>query len=179
MKQISFDQYAPQVLQQLPKGAFLTVSHGGRDNTMTIGWGSLGVIWGKPIFSVLVRPSRFTFGLLESSGEFTVSVPLTDMAKALGICGSKSGRDTDKFAEIGLTALPAEEVSAPLIGECFANLECRVVDRDFVERHNLFVLDVAKAWHDPQQVAPKTLHHKGYGTFVIDGEEITLASEMP
>ena len=116
MQEITFDQYAPQVLQQLPKGAFLTVSHGGRDNTMTIGWGSLGVIWGKPVFSVLVRPSRFTYGLLEASGEFTVSVPLADMAKALGVCGSKSGRDTDKFTAAGLQKLPGIKLATPVIG---------------------------------------------------------------
>ena len=122
MQEIPFDQYAPQVLQQLPKGAFLTVSHGGRDNTMTIGWGSLGVIWGKPVFSVLVRPSRYTYGLLEASGEFTVSVPLTDMAKALGVCGSKSGRDLDKFAAAGLQKLPGIKPKQP---ECWGLVETR------------------------------------------------------
>ena len=140
MKQISFDQYAPQVLQQLPKGAFLTVSHGGRDNTMTIGWGSLGVIWGKPVFSVLVRPSRFTFGLLESSGEFTVSVPLTDMSKALGICGSKSGRDIDKFAEAELQKLPGIKISTPVIGGAGLHYECKVL---FKQPMNPALLDSA------------------------------------
>ena len=140
MKQISFDQYAPQVLQQLPKGAFLTVSHDGRDNTMTIGWGSLGVIWGKPVFSVLVRPSRFTFGLLESSGEFTVSVPLTDMSKALGICGSKSGRDIDKFAEAELQKLPGIKISTPVIGGAGLHYECKVL---FKQPMNPALLDPA------------------------------------
>jgi len=129
MKEISFDEYAPQVLQTLPRGAFLTVSHGGRANTMTIGWGSLGVIWGKPIFSVLVRPSRFTFGLLEAGGEFTVSIPLTDMSKALGICGNKSGRDLDKFAAAGLKKLPGIKLATPVIGGAGLHYECKVVCR--------------------------------------------------
>ena len=140
MKQISFDQYAPQVLQQLPKGAFLTVSHDGRDNTMTIGWGSLGVIWGKPVFSVLVRPSRFTFGLLESSGEFTVSVPLTDMSKALGICGSKSGRDIDKFAAAELQKMQGIKISTPVIGGAGLHYECKVL---FKQPMNPALLDPA------------------------------------
>ena len=140
MKQISFDQYAPQVLQQLPKGAFLTVSHGGRDNTMTIGWGSLGVIWGKPVFSVLVRPSRFTFGLLESSGEFTVSVPLTAMSKALGICGSKSGRDIDKFAAAELQKMQGIKISTPVIGGAGLHYECKVL---FKQPMNPALLDPA------------------------------------
>lgn len=140
MKQISFDQYAPQVLQQLPKGAFLTVSHDGRDNTMTIGWGSLGVIWGKPVFSVLVRPSRFTFGLLESSSEFTVSVPLTDMSKALGICGSKSGRDIDKFAAAELQKMQGIKISTPVIGGAGLHYECKVL---FKQPMNPALLDPA------------------------------------
>ena len=127
MQNIPFEQYAPQVLKQLPKGAFLTVSHSGRDNTMTIGWGSLGVVWGKPIFSVLVRPSRYTFGLLEASGEFTVSVPLTDMTKALAICGSQSGRDIDKFAAAGLQKLPGIKLATPVIAGAGLHYECKVV----------------------------------------------------
>ena len=140
MQEITFDQYAPQVLQQLPKGAFLTVSHGGRDNTMTIGWGSLGVIWGKPIFSVLVRPSRFTYGLLEASGEFTVSVPLTDMSKALGICGSKSGRDIDKFAAAELQKMQGIKISTPVIGGAGLHYECKVL---FKQPMNPALLDPA------------------------------------
>ena len=127
MKEITFDQYAPQVIQTLPKGAFLTVRHGGRDNVMTIGWGTIGVIWGQPIFSVLVRPSRFTFGLLEASGEFTVSIPLTDMSKALAVCGSKSGRDIDKFAAAGLQKLPGVKIATPVISGAGLHYECKVV----------------------------------------------------
>ena len=127
MKEISFEEYAPQVLQALPKGAFLTVRNAGRDNTMTIGWGSIGVIWNKPIFTVLVRPSRFTFGLLEASGEFTVSVPRTDMAKALALCGSKSGRDIDKFAVAGLQKLPGLKIATPVIAGAGLHYECKVV----------------------------------------------------
>ena len=127
MQEVSFEKYAPQVNQTLPKGAFLTVSHAGRDNTMTIGWGSIGVIWNKPIFTALVRPSRFTFGLLEAGGEFTVSVPLTDMSKALALCGSKSGRDLDKFAAASLQKLPGTKISTPVIGGAGLHYECRVV----------------------------------------------------
>jgi flavin reductase (DIM6/NTAB) family NADH-FMN oxidoreductase RutF len=140
MQEISFDQYSAQVLQALPKGAFLTVSHGGRDNTMTIGWGSLGVIWGKPIFSVLVRPSRFTFGLLEASGEFSVSVPLTDMSKALAICGSKSGRDIDKFTLAELKKIPGMKGGAPIIGGAGLHYECKV---GFKQSMNPALLDSA------------------------------------
>lgn len=156
----------------------LTTAFDGEPNVMTMSWHMM-MEFVPPRIGCVVSSADHSFTALTRTGECVIAIPSADMAEKVVAIGNCSGRDTDKFAEIGLTALPAEEVSAPLIGECFANLECRVVDRDFVERHNLFVLDVAKAWHDPQQVAPKTLHHKGYGTFVIDGEEITLASEMP
>lgn len=129
MKEISFEQYAPQAIQTLPKGAFLTVRHGGRDNVMTIGWGTIGVVWGQPVFSVLVRPSRFTYGLLDSSGEFTVSIPLVDLSEALAVCGSKSGRDLDKFAAAGLQKLPGLKVAAPVIAGAGLHYECKVVFR--------------------------------------------------
>jgi len=156
----------------------LTTAFDGKPNVMTMSWHMM-MEFTPPRIGCIVSSADHSFSALFKTGECVIAIPSADMAEKVVAIGNCSGRDTDKFAEIGLTALPAEEVSAPLIDECFANLECRVVDRDFVERHNLFVLDVVKAWHDPQQLAPKTFHHKGYGTFVIDGEEITLASKMP
>jgi len=93
--------------------------------------------------------------------------------------GNSSGRDIDKFAALGLTPLPAEQVKAPLVKECFANIECRVTDTRLVNRYNLFLLEGVKAWIDPKQISPKTIHHRGYGTFVVDGETIKLKSKMP
>ena len=156
----------------------LTTAFDGKPNVMTMSWHMM-MEFTPPRIGCIVSSADHSFSALSKTGECVIAIPSADLAEKVVAIGNCSGRDTDKFAEIGLTALPAEKVSAPLIGECFANLECKVVDRDFVERHNLFVLDVVKAWHDPQQLAPKTFHHKGYGTFVIDGEEITLASKMP
>lgn len=156
----------------------LTTAIDEKPNVMTMSWHMM-MEFVPPRIGCIVSSADHSFTALFRTGECVIAIPSADMAEKVVAIGNCSGRDTDKFAEIGLTALPAEEVSAPLIGECFANLECKVVDRDFVERHNLFVLDVVKAWHDPKQAAPKTLHHKGYGTFAVDGEEITLASKMP
>jgi flavin reductase (DIM6/NTAB) family NADH-FMN oxidoreductase RutF len=74
--------------------------------------------------------------------------------------------------------LPAESVAAPLIAECFANIECNVVDKGMVNRYNLFILEVVKAWIDPAQKNPKTIHHQGYGRFAVDGPIINLKSKM-
>ena len=127
MKEVSYNEYSKLVLDTLPKGAFLTTSHAGKINSMTIGWGSIGVIWRIPIFMVMVRPSRHTWGLIEAAGEFTVSVPLQDMSKALGICGTKSGRDTDKLALAGLKTLPGQVLSTPVIAGAGLHYECKVV----------------------------------------------------
>jgi flavin reductase (DIM6/NTAB) family NADH-FMN oxidoreductase RutF len=83
--------------------------------------------------------------------------------------GSVSGRNLDKFKTIGLTPKPAFMVKAPIIAECFANIECRVVDASLVKKYNFFILEAVKASIDPAQKNPKTLHHHGKGTFVADG----------
>ncbi len=92
--------------------------------------------------------------------------------------GNSSGRAIDKFAAFGLTKIQAARISPPLIAECFANLECKVTDTRFVNKYNLFILEVLKAWIDPAQKNPKTIHHRGYGTFVVDGPTIKLKSRM-
>jgi flavin reductase (DIM6/NTAB) family NADH-FMN oxidoreductase RutF len=84
----------------------------------------------------------------------------------------------DDRAAFGLTPVPAARAGAPLVAECFANLECKVYDLRFSCRYNLFVLRVIKAWIDPAQKHPKTIHHKGYGRFVVDGATIHLNSAM-
>lgn len=117
-----------EVLKQLSgKGAFLTA---GKDkpNTMTVGWGSVSVYWGLPVFIVPVRHSRYTFGLLEEGSEFTVSVPLDgSMDKALGICGSKSGRDVDKYELAELSLKDAKSVDIPVIDNCGYYYECKIL----------------------------------------------------
>ena len=85
----------------------------------------------------------------------------------------------DKFKRFRLTPAPAERVTPPQVPECFANFECKVVDAQFVNKFNLFVLEVVKAWTDPAQKHPKTVHHHGYGRFAVDGEMIRLKSKKP
>lgn len=156
----------------------LTTALDDRQNVMTMSWHMM-MEFTPPLIGCIVSSADHSFAALSQTGECVIAIPASDMAEKVVAVGNCSGRDTDKFADIGLTALPAGKVGAPLIRECFANLECKVIDRDFVERHNLFVLEVVAAWHEPRDTAPKTLHHKGYGTFAVDGEDITLASKMP
>jgi flavin reductase (DIM6/NTAB) family NADH-FMN oxidoreductase RutF len=114
--------------ERLANGGILLLT--GQGNPMTIGWGQLGIIWSKPVFTVLVRPSRFSHQALERSGEFTVNALPPDDSKILEICGSKSGRDTDKLTLCGLTAEAANAVAAPRLKQASIVYECRVLYRD-------------------------------------------------
>ena len=130
MQNINAFDHAETILKVLAKGAFLTTAAGGRHNTMTIGWGALGNIWGKPVFTVMVRHSRYTHELIEAHNEFTVSFPLTAaFSKALGLCGSKSGRDMDKFAAAEITPAEGQTVKVPVIKGAGLHLECRITEQ--------------------------------------------------
>ena len=127
-KQIHTWDYAKQITESVGKGILLTTQADGKANTMTIGWGTLGVQWGKPIFIAFVRESRYTKRLLEKTGEFTVNVPMGEFDKnILSVCGTKSGADLDKFAVLGLTAVPGQTVNVPAIRELPLTLECKVI----------------------------------------------------
>ncbi|MHC4479687.1 MAG: flavin reductase family protein [Planctomycetota bacterium] len=134
LREVDYRQNLDHTLKVMGQHGLLlnSVDADGRANVMTIGWGCPGIIWGKPIFIVLVRPSRFTFGNIEATGEFVVSVPGDDMHETCLYCGSISGRDVDKFAERNLTPVEAETVGVPLIGQCVRHYECRVVHRNDV-----------------------------------------------
>lgn len=134
IKNISHDEYTKEMLNQLTKGAFLTTKNGDDINTMTIGWGSIGYIWNRPVLMVAVRYSRYTYELIEKSKEFTVSVPLEkNMKKELLICGTKSGRDIDKFKECNLTVGKGQYISTPIVNECELHYECKVVHQQTIE----------------------------------------------
>lgn len=133
-KDISFEEYSKEFVSQLAKGAFLNVKGKDSINTMTIGWGNIGVIWGKPILMVMVRYSRHTYNLMEEANEFTVSIPLNgQLKKELGFCGTKSGRDFDKFKECNLTAIAGKVIDTPIINECDLHYECKVVYKQAME----------------------------------------------
>ncbi len=136
---VPYDHQLSKTLAALADPGLLlaATSRNGRSNAMTIGWGSVGIIWGLPVFVVLVRPSRFTYGIIEETGEFTVNVPSPDLRRAVAICGSRSGRDMDKFAELGLTVTPGQHVSAVTIDACPMVYECRSLHHNDVIPANL------------------------------------------
>lgn len=119
--------YAGHICKAMSPGVLLTAKVGDKVNPMTIGWGSIGVEWGKPIFTAYVRPSRYTHEMIEATGEFTVNVPMGNVKSILGFCGTKSGREVDKVAELGLTLEEPMNISVPGIRELPLTLECKVI----------------------------------------------------
>ena len=167
---------AYQLLEPGPV-VLLTTARKGRVNVMTMSWHMM-VEFEPPLVGCVVSSANHSFAALRATGECVIAIPARKLAAKVVKIGNSSGRELDKFAAFGLTPLPAEQVAPPLVAECFANLECKVVDRRMVNRYNLFILEVLKAWVDPAQKHPKTIHHHGYGKFVVDGPTITLKSKM-
>jgi len=169
-----------EVYQLLEPGpvVLLTTAQKGRTNVMTMSWLTM-VEFVPPLVACVVSSEDYSFAALVAEHECVIAIPAVELAPVVVKVGNSSGRAVDKFKKFGLTPRPAEFVAPPLIAECFANFECRVVDTSLVDKYNLFILEVVKAWTDPKQKQPKTIHHHGYGNFVVDGKTITLKSKMP
>jgi flavin reductase (DIM6/NTAB) family NADH-FMN oxidoreductase RutF len=132
-----------------------------------------------PLIACVISNADHSFAALRKTKECVIALPALELAQIVVGIVNCSGRDVDKFKRFGLTQAQAKCVAPPLVADCFANLECKVVDSHLVNKFNLFVLEVLKAWRDPAQKNPKTIHHHGYGRFAVDGEMIKLKSKMP
>jgi len=168
------------VYQLLEPGpvVLLTTTRKGHANIMAMSWHMM-VDFEPPLVACVVSNADHSFAALRATKECVIAIPAQELAKIVVGIGNCSGRDVDKFKRFGLTQVPAKCVAPPLVAECFANLECKVVDTHLVNKFNLFVLEVLKAWRSPVQKNPKTIHHRGYGRFAVDGEMIKLKSRMP
>ena len=122
------------------------------------------------------QPQLF-FRHLKAAKECVINIPTVEIAEKVVGCGNVSGADVDKFEKFQLTPRPASLVGAPLVDECYANLECRVADTAMVAKYGFFILEVVKAWIDPKVKYPRTIHHLGMGSFMVAGERIRLKSQ--
>lgn len=165
-----------QLIEPGPVVLLTTVSDG-RPNVMTMSWHMM-VEFEPPQIACVVSEGNYSFAALNKTGECVIAVPPSRIARKVVAIGNCHGDRVDKFAAFGLTAKPARKVKAPLVAECLANLECKVTDRRLVKVYNLFILEVVKAWIDPARKNSRTMHHRGYGTFAIDGRVLTLPSRM-
>jgi flavin reductase (DIM6/NTAB) family NADH-FMN oxidoreductase RutF len=165
-----------RLLEPGPVLLLATARHG-RNNVMTMSWHTM-MEFEPPLLGCVVSGNDYSFEALKSTRECTLNIPTLQLAETVVRCGNTSGRRKDKFRSFGLTPVRSELVEAPGIAECYASLECRVVDTRWVNRYNLFVLEVVKAWIDPACKNPRTLHHRGRGLFMVAGESIQLRSRM-
>src|SRR5574344_66380 len=146
----------------------LTTYDGFKRNIMTLSWSM--VMDFTPQFAILTGPWNYSYKALVQTKECVIAVPAVDLSKKTVQIGSCSGNDTDKFKKIKLTPLEAENVKAPLIKECFANIECRITDH--IKKHNIFVLNGIAAWIDDKRREKRMFHAVGDGTFTADGRKI-------
>jgi flavin reductase (DIM6/NTAB) family NADH-FMN oxidoreductase RutF len=168
-----------KVYQLLEPGpvVMLTTARKDHANVMVMSWHMM-VEFEPPLVACVVSEGDYSFAALRATKECVIAIPALKLARKVVDVGNSSGRDVAKFEKFGLTPLKARRVNAPLVAECFANLECKVVDTRLVNKYNLFILEVLQAWTDPKQPNPKTIHHRGYGTFAVDGSLIKLKSKM-
>jgi flavin reductase (DIM6/NTAB) family NADH-FMN oxidoreductase RutF len=155
----------------------VTTSRNGKPNIMTMSWHTM-MEFEPPLVGCVISNRNYSFGLFKATKECVINIPTVDIAEKVVGCGNTSGANVNKFRKFGLTPKPASQVGAPLIEECYTNLECRVVDTKMVAKHCFFILEVVKAWIDPAVKNPRTIHHLGSGNFMIAGDRIKLKSKM-
>ena len=155
----------------------VTTARNGKPNIMTMSWHTM-IEFEPPLVGCVISNLNYSFGLLKATKECVINIPTVEIAEKVVGCGNTSGTTVDKFKKFGLTPKPASQVGAPLIEECYANLECRVVDTKMVAEYCFFILEVVKAWIDPAVKDPRTIHHLGSGNFMVAGKKIKLKSKM-
>ena len=168
-----------QVYRLLEPGpvVLVTSARGGKANVMAMSWHMM-VDFEPPTVACVISNRNFTFDILRETRECVINIPTVELAKKVVACGNTSGRVLDKFEKFRLTPQPAARVAAPLISECYANLECKVSDASMVDKYCMFILEVLKAWIDRSKKNPRTIHHCGRGVFMVAGRLIKLPSKM-
>lgn len=142
---------------------------GGKNNIMPIAWTSM-LDFDPPIVGCCIGDHSHTFKIVKKTKRFAINIPSYELIKKVMACGQVSGKTVDKFQEFGLTAKPASKIDAPLVDECFANLECEVVDTRLVKQYNFFIVKVVAAWMDGRKKTHKTLHHVSGKNFILGGK---------
>jgi len=155
----------------------VTTAHKGRTNIMTQSWHTM-MEFEPPLIGCVISARNYSFDLLTASRECVFNIPTAELLKPVVGIGNCSGKKLDKFAKFGLTPIAASCVQAPLIDECYANLECKIADRKLVNSYNFFILEVLQAWIVPGVKEPQTLHHRGNGAFMVAGPTIKTTSKM-
>jgi flavin reductase (DIM6/NTAB) family NADH-FMN oxidoreductase RutF len=168
------DHPVDDVRRFLEPGPIVLVSSAwkGKTNIMTMGWHM--VMSEEPsLVGCFIWDRNHSFEMIRKSRECVINVPTLDLATTVVRIGNTSGTEVDKFARFGLTAVPGRKVKAPLIDECHANFECRLVDSSLIKRHGLFVFEVVKGYSRTTPKFPRTLHYRGDGLFMLAGPTVS------
>ncbi|MDR3403223.1 MAG: flavin reductase family protein [Chthoniobacter sp.] len=152
----------------------VSTNDGRKDNVMAISWTMVLDFTAR--FAITTGDWNYSYAALTKTKECVISIPTVDLIDTVVGVGTCSGKDTDKFEKFGLTRVKAKHVGAPLIGECLANIECRVVD--IIDRHSIVVLEGVAAYFDDARKEQRTLHAVGDGTFVTDGRRLDRKEMM-
>jgi flavin reductase (DIM6/NTAB) family NADH-FMN oxidoreductase RutF len=166
-----------QIRRYLEPGPIVLISSKwqGKANIMTLGWHTV-LEFSPSLVGLVISGGNHSHGMIRKSGECVINLPTTALADTVVRIGNTSGNEIDKFAKFGLTAEDAEKVEAPLIGECHANIECRLHDPALVNRYNFFIFEVVKAHVASWPKHPETLHYTGDGVFMVSGKIVSRRS---
>ena len=145
----------------------------GEANIMTMGWHTV-MEFQPSLVGCMISSGNHSHGLIKASKQCVINIPTYDLAKQVVGIGNCSGADVDKFAKFKLTAVEADQVEAPLIEECYANLECKVVDASLLDKYSFFIMEVVKARAAISPKVPRTIHYRGDGQFMVAGREVSF-----
>ena len=167
-----------RVYQLLEPGpvVMVTTAEKGKANIMTMSWHMM-IDFVPPIFACVVSDQNYSFSALKKTKECVINIPTVKLIKQVVGVGNTSGATIDKFKKFAFSSEPASCIDVPMIGECYANLECRVIDMKMAKKYNMFILEVVKAWITTAKKRPLTIHHCGKGVFVVDGKMLKLPSK--
>ena len=155
----------------------VTTIHGDKPNIMTMSWHTM-MEFEPPLVGCVMSQNDYSFESLRTGKECVINIPTEEIARPMVGCGNTSGRNMDKFKKFGLTPVASTLIRPPMIEECYANLECKLIDTKLVPTYNFFILEVVKAHIDTSIKFPRTLHHCGRGLFTVDGKQLKLPSKM-
>ncbi len=165
-----------QIIEQGPV-VMVSTSYEGIPNVMTMSWHMM-IDFEPPILACVISDQNYTFDIIKKTKECVVNIPTKEQVVLVRDVGNVSGRDVNKFSKFKINHEPASTVLSPLLTDCYANLECKVIDTKMAKKYNIFILEVVKAWVHPTKTRPKLIHHAGYGAFTVDGDIIKLKSHV-
>lgn len=148
-----------------------------KDNIMTMGWYTV-MEFSPALIGCMITSGNHSFRMIKNSGECVINIPTVDMIdKVIGI-GNTTGGEIDKFSRFKLTAAPSRVVKAPRIRECYASIECKVVDKRMLSKYNFFILEAVRAVVARSPRYPKTVHYRGEGIFMVSGKHIAFPKKF-